>query len=141
MILSAGICNSFKRELLEAKHDFNSDAFFIALYSAAANLSVDTTTGYVTDGEVSGPGYIAGGLQLQGVQILGPDARASYVTWDDAIWPSSQITARGALIYNKTSGQRAVAIMDFVRDCASSGGDFWVQLPPPAPSTAVVRLS
>ena len=141
MISGSGVCSSFKRELLEAMHDFTSHTFFIALYTDAANLSVDGTTAYVTQGEVTGPGYAAGGISLQGVQVLGPQARAAYVTWLDPCWENSTLTARGALIYNQTQQQRAVAIIDFSQDRSSNVGVFRVKLPPPAPATALIRLS
>jgi hypothetical protein len=139
MISGSTVCSSFKIELLQAQHNFLSDQFMIALYSLGAPLSADTTA-YVTDGEISGPGYTAGGQGLTNVQVLGPSAGASYVTFDDPIWPNSSLTARGALIYNQSSGHRAVAVVDFLGDMTSNQGNFRVKLPPPGPSTAVIRL-
>ena len=141
MILNSGLCSSFKRELLEGLHDFLNDAFRLALYSAQANLSVDTTTRYASDGEISGPGYLAGGRVLTGVQVLGPASRVAFVTWDDAVWPDSQLVARGGLIYNETASQRAVAVLNFQTDRSSNTGEFRVQLPPPTPSTALIRIA
>jgi len=139
MITGSGPCASFKRELLEAKHDFTSDQFMMALYTADADLNVDTTA-YTTQGEVSALGYGPGGQMLRGVQVLGPQSRAAYVTWDDPVWLNSTITARAALIYNQTAGQRAVAVLDFGDNKSSNNGDFRVKLPPPAPTTALIRL-
>jgi hypothetical protein len=140
MITGSGPCVSFKRELLEALHNFGSHRFMMALYTDAANINVDDTTAYVTAGEASGVGYVAGGAVLNNVQVLGPQSRASYVTWDDPVWSGSTITARAALIYNQTAQQRAVAVLDFGADKSSNNGDFRVKLPPPSPTTALIRL-
>jgi uncharacterized Ntn-hydrolase superfamily protein len=112
----------------------------MALYVAAAPLDLDATTTYITTGEVSGQGYTARGQMLTNVQVLGPMARAAYLTWDDPIWLGSFLTARGALIYNHTFADAAIAILDFGTDKSSNQGAFRVKLPPPGPSTAVVRL-
>lgn len=136
----SGVCSSFKVELFEGVHNFAFDTFMMALYDSSAMLSVDTTTMYVTDSEISGPGYQAGGMALQNPQILGPTARAAYVTWDDPIWPDSTLQARGALIYNQSKQQRAVAILDFLADQFSNMGNFRVKFPPPGPGTALIRV-
>jgi hypothetical protein len=141
MITSAGLCSSFKLELLEAVHNFLSDAFYMALYTNAANLNVDDIKAYVTDGEVSGPGYTAGGQLLRNVQVLGPSARTAFVTWDDPIWLNATLTARGALLYNQSKQQRAVAVINFLEDQSSNTGEFRVKLPSPGVTTALIRLA
>lgn len=140
MISGSGTCSSFKLELLEGIHNFLSHQFFMSLYTADANLGPDTTTAYVADGEIVGPGYATGGQLLRNVQVLGPSARAAYVTWDDPVWPLSSLVARGALIYNQTAQKRAVAVIDFYEDKSSNTGEFHVKLPPPGPATALIRL-
>jgi hypothetical protein len=141
MISGSALCSSFKLELLEGFHNFSSDTFMLALYVASAPLSADTTTAYITDGEILGPGYSAGGQALNNVQILGPAGRTAYVTFDDPIWPNSTLVARRALMYNQSKQQRAVAIFDFVTDQSSLNGSFRVQFPPPGPFTSLIRLS
>jgi len=138
-MIAAGVCGSFKVELLKGIHNLLADQFFIALYTDLANLTRDTTS-YVTDGEISGPGYTAGGLEMQQPRVLGPSAAAAYATWDDPVWPNSTLIARAALIYNKTKQQRSVAVLDFVSDQASNVGDFRVHLPTPGPATALIRI-
>jgi hypothetical protein len=139
MISGSAICSSFKLELLQGIHDFRADQFMMALYTADAALSPDTTA-YITDGEISGPGYAPGGQELVNVQILGPVARASYVTFDDPIWEDSTLSARGGLIYNFSKGQRAVAVVDFLTTLTSNTGPFQVRFPSPGPGTALIRL-
>jgi hypothetical protein len=140
MISGSAVCTSFKSELLCGRHAFDDDDFYMALYTAAAPLDPDVTTHYVVDGEITAPGYTAGGQLLLMPQILGM-ARIAYITFDDPIWPNSSIVARGALIYNASYGNAAVCILDFGRDQRSNQGTFQVQLPPAGPLTALVRIA
>lgn len=104
--------------------DASSDVLKIALYDNTANLDADTTV-YTTTGEVSGAGYTAGGITLTVAsgypQVV--DGQAA-LTFDDAEWPASTITARGAMIYNTTRSNRAEMILDFGRDLSSSSAAF-----------------
>lgn len=139
MISGSTVCSSFKLELLRAMHDLLADQFMIALYSANAPLSADTTA-YITTGEISGPGYTAGGQRLVNPQLLGPVAGVAFATFNDPVWPASTLTARGALIYNQSAQQRAVAVVDFLADQTSNIGNFTVKFPPPGPATALINL-
>jgi hypothetical protein len=140
MISGSAICSSFKLELLKKMHDLLTDQIMIALYSADAPLSADTTA-YITTSEISGSGYTAGGQRLTNPQVLGPVGGAAYATFNDAVWPNSTLTARGALIYNQTAQQRAIAVIDFTADQSSNIGNFIVKFPPPGPATALIHLS
>jgi hypothetical protein len=140
MISGSVICSSFKVELLRAMHNLLTNQIMIALYSASAPLSADTTS-YITEGEISGPGYTAGGQMLLNPQLLGPAGGAAYATFSDAIWPNSTLTAAGALIYNQTAQQRAVAVINFIRPQSSNIGNFQVKFPPPGPTTAIIQLT
>jgi len=139
MINGSAMCSSFKKQLLSGVHNFLSHQFFMALYSATAPLDPDGTTAYITDGEISGPGYTARGQLLTGAQVL-ETARTAYATFNDAAWPGSTLAAAGALIYNHSSGDAAVAILDFGGDKSSNQGVFRVKFPPPGPATALIRL-
>lgn len=140
MISGSAICSNFKRELLEARHNFLTDEFRIALYVAAAEISAASTV-YTTTGEVAGIGYAAGGQVLVNAQVLlDPDARIGFATFDDPVWNDSVIVARGALIYNQSAQQRAVAVVDFGVDRTSNHGPFQVQFPPPGANTALIRI-
>lgn len=140
MTPGSGFCSSFKKELLEGRHHFDVDTFFMALYTAAAPLDMNLTTAYLTAGEISAVGYVPGGRQLLHPQLLGPVANSAFMTWDDALWPNSIIQARAALIYNQSYQQAAVAILDFGSDQYSNQGSFIVKFPPPGVNTAVVRV-
>ena len=71
-ITTNAICNSFKKELLQGKHDFDtsSDTYNLAMYTSLATLGASTEN-YITGNEVSSSGYTAGGKALvnQGVKV------------------------------------------------------------------------
>ena len=126
---------SFKAELLEGVHDFNTDTFKIALYLATADLGANTTV-YVTGGETSGTGYTAGGQNLMGVSVNA----AGFVNFTNVTWNPAVFTARGALIYNSTKGNKAVAVLDFGSDKTASN-TFLVQMPANTVTSALIRFS
>ena len=139
MAITQGMCSSFKEQLLKGEHDFDVNTFKIALYTSSATLSAATTV-YTTANEVVGVGYTAGGINLTGatVSLTGTIA---FVDFNDAVWTGSTITARGALIYNASSGNKAVAVLDFGSDKTSTTGDFTVQFPTNDSSSAIIRLA
>ncbi len=126
---------SFKAELLQGVHDFNTDTFKLALYLATANLGADTTV-YTTSGETSGTGYTAGGNTLTGISVNA----AGFVTFTNTTWNPASFTARGALLYNSTKGNKAVAVLDFGSDKTASN-TFLVQMPANTVTSALIRFS
>jgi hypothetical protein len=140
MMSGPKICTGFKRDLLLGYHAFDRDQFALALYTAQAPLDPDDTTSYNALGEVVAPGYTAGGQWLLHPQILTMGG-ICYVTFDDPVWSDSTIVARAALVYNYSSANRAVAILDFGSDQRSNQGSFHVQFPPPGPTTALIRIA
>ena len=138
MAIFQTLVNSFKVEVLEAVHDFSTDTFKLALYVSTANLGAGTTV-YGTSGEVVGTGYTAGGVTLTGTTVQSSGGTA-YVDFGDATWNPASFTARGALIYNASKGNKAVAVLDFGADKTASG-TFVVQMPSNTASTALIRFS
>jgi hypothetical protein len=147
MAITSAICTSFKKELLERKHDFNASSghtFKIALYTSSATLDA-TTTAYATTNEVVGTGYTAGGTTLTNIDPTSSGTTA-FIDFVDATWPSATITANGALIYNTTTDggtgtTNAVAVIAFGGDKTSTNGDFVVQFPTADATNAIVRLA
>ena len=142
MAITQAMCTSFKQELLEAVHNFKNsggDTFKIALYTSSASLGAGTTA-YTTSNEVSGTGYTAGGNTLTRVD---PSSSGTTAITDfaDSTWSSATITARGALIYNDTDSDKAVAVLDFGADKTSTGGDFTVQFPAADARNAIIRIA
>ena len=137
MAITAAFCDSFKLEILEGVHQ-PGDVYKMALFQSSATLGSGTTA-YSSSGEVSGSGYSAGGIALSGF-AASLDGSTALLDWSDPTWPNATITARGALIYNASRGDAAVAVLDFGTDVSSTAGAFTVQLPAPTAGTAVVRI-
>ena len=137
------MCTSFKKELLEAVHNFKlsgGDTFKIALYTNSASFDASTTA-YTATNEVSGTGYSAGGNTLTRVDPTSSGTTA-FTDFADTTWSSSTITARGALIYNDSAaGNPAVAVLDFGADKTSTNGDFTVVFPTADASNAIIRIA
>lgn len=138
MALVQGLCSSFKQESWLGIHDLDTDTLKIALYAASATLGPATTVYTATD-EISGAGYAAGGEVLVNVQVL-LSGTTAYVTFDNPSWTGASFTCRGALIYNATKADRAIAVLDFGSDKTASG-TFTVQLPAATTSAALLRLA
>ncbi len=146
MAITQAMCTSFKKELLEGKHDFTNgaDAMKLALFTSSATLSA-ATTDYSTTNEASGTGYTAGGGALTNVTPTSSGTTA-FTDFNDLTFSSSSITARGAMIYNTQTGggsgtTDAVAILDFGADKTSTNGDFTIQFPTADASNAIIRIA
>lgn len=126
MAIRQGVCKSFKLELFQAIHDLEDDVIKVALYSDTASLSSDTTA-YTATGEVSGSGYSAGGAVSEvTLTQSGQSVEAVFAT---PTWPASTITARGALIYNSSKSNAAIAVLNFGDDRSSNNTTFSVTMP------------
>lgn len=139
MAITSAICSSFKEELLDGTHDFGTDTIKIALYTSSATLNA-TTTAYSATNEVSGTGYSAGGATLGSVTTT-LSGTTAFLDFADASWAASTITARGALIYNSTEANKAIAVLDFGIDVSSTAATFTVVFPTADASNAIIRLA
>jgi hypothetical protein len=136
------MCTSFKKELLEGLHDFNAsggNVYKLALYDNTATLDASTTV-YTTTGEISGTGYTAGGGTLTNVDPTS-SGTTGFCDFDDLTFATATITARGALIYNSTNGDRAVVVLDFGSDKTSTAGDFTIVFPTADATNAIIRIA
>ena len=138
MAILQGMCSSFKQESWLGIHDLDTDIIKMALYTASADLSQATTV-YTATGQVSGAGYTAGGVTLTNVQVL-LSGTTAYVTFNNPVWTGASFVCRGALIYNDTKDDRAIAVIDFGGDKTASG-TFSVQLPAATATTALLRFA
>ena len=147
-ITTNAICNSFKKELLEGQHNFSNpggDTFKLAMFTSQATLG-KSTTNYATTNEVSSPsGYSAGGKALvnSGTSIASDVAITDFA---DLSFTGVTLTARGALIYNTTTGSGsnttdAVAVLDFGGDKTATSGTFTIQFPAFTTSASILRIS
>jgi hypothetical protein len=143
------MATSFKVDLLNGIHAFgttvtrgstNADTFYIALYTSSATLDA-TTTAYTVTNEVSGTGYSAGGNSLTVSQTPTSTSTTAWLDFADSTWSSSTITAAGALIYNSTNSNKAVAVLDFGGDKTSTNGDFTIVFPTADSTSAIIRIA
>ena len=142
MAITQTTCTSFKKELLEAVHDFTSHTFKIALYTDSADLGAGTTV-YSTTNEItntSGTAYTAGGKALTTIAPTS-SGTVAFVDFENVSWPSASFTARGALIYNSSASNKAVAVLDFGSNRVVSNDTFEVQFPVSSATTAIIRIS
>ena len=143
-ITTNAICNSFKKELLEATHNFSNpggNSFKLALYGTPATLGKSTTS-FTTGGQVTSPsgGYSSGGKALvnAGTSLATNTAITDFA---DLSFVGVTITARGALIYNDTNRYKAVAVLDFGGEKTASAGTFTIQFPAFTTSAAILRIA
>ena len=143
MAITQAMATSFKKELLEAVHNFKNSGgstFNIALYTSSASLGA-ATTAYTTCNEVSGTNYTAKGNSLTRVDPSS-SGTTGFTDFADTTWSSATITARGAMIFNDSaSGDPAVVILDFGADKTSTAGDFTIQFPTADASNAIIRIA
>ena len=138
MAFEQTLTTSFKQDILLGVHDLETDTIKMALFLATADLGAATTV-YTTTGETSGTGYTAGGKVLTGVTVLTADTTA-YVDFADPSWDPASFTARGALIYNASKSNKAIAVLDFGSDKTTTT-TFTVQMPANTATSALIRIS
>ena len=138
MAITAALCNSYKQEILQGVHEAG-DTYKIALFTSSATLS-KATTAYASTNEVTGTGYTAGGATLSGFAVS-LDTDTAILDFADATWATSTITARGALIYNSSQSNKAVAVLDFGADITSTAATFTVTMPAASAAAGLIRIA
>ena len=139
MAITQAFCTAALTDLLGGVHDLDTDTIKIALYTSDATLGASTTA-YSSTNEITGDGYTAGGLTLTS-PVISTDGTTGLVDFADATWTEATITARGALVYNASKSNKALAVLDFGSDKTSTDGNFTVVMPPAAAATALIRLT
>jgi len=145
MAITSAICTSFKVELLKGVHDFTAttgDTFKIALYDSDATLGAGTTA-FSTSEEItntSGSAYTSGGATLTSVTPVA-DSTTAVCDFADVSFSSASFTANGALIYNSSDSNKAVAAIAFGSDKTATNGTFTIQFPTADATNAIIRLA
>jgi len=140
-MISTALTTSFKKELLEGKHNFSAaggDTFKIALYNSSAVLGAETTA-YTTAEEITGTGYTAGGATLTNVDPA-TSRTTAYATFQTVSWPAATLTANGALIYNANAANASVTVLAFGSDKSVTNGTFEITFPTANASSAIIRI-
>jgi hypothetical protein len=143
MAITQAMCTSFKSDLLSAAQTFgptSPDSYKIALYTSSATLDASTTA-YSASNEVSSSGYTAGGLALTISTSPTTGGTTAYISFTSPVtWTGVTFTAAGALIYNTTKSNKAVAVFSFGGDQSVAGGQFNIVFPSATSTTAVLRI-
>jgi uncharacterized membrane protein len=140
-MITAGLTNTFKEQLLLGVHDFSTDVLKIALYTADAELG-PLTFEYTSSNEVVGTAYVATGQVLTGVTVsLSESLGIAYVSFDNPTWNAATFTTRGALIYNFSKAGKSIAVLNFGLNQTVLSQQFQVQLPTDDAESALIRIS
>ena len=138
-MINQALCNSFKVEILQGIHQ-PLDDYRMALYTSDADLSKDTAV-YATIEEVAADrDYPQGGVSM-GMPTIVLLGDVAIMDFEDVVIELTTITARGALIYNASKGNKAVAVLDFGKDISATDGTLTISLPQPSAGTALIRIA
>ena len=140
------IPDAFKLELLSGTHNFadGGDTFKIALYVTTLGPPYTTSsTVYSTDNEVSssGTGYATGGQTLDSQAVSVPGSNTAIVDFANEVFSSVTLTSLGAAIYNSTNSNKLCLVIDFGGNKVATSGDFTIQFPAAAASTAIIQVA
>lgn len=150
MAATTAMCTSFKKELFEAKHDFNAaggSSFKLALIKnsmagtyGAASTNYSDITG--NSDEATGTGYTAGGVALTNIDPTSSGTTGFPDFSDPTAWTiTGSMTAAAAMIYNTSDSNSAVSIHDFAGDKTATDGDFTITMPTADASNAILRIA
>lgn len=140
MAITQAVCNSFKQELLQGLHDLDGNTLKLALFTSSATLDASTTA-YSTTNEASGTGYTAGGETVTSVAVS-LSGNVAFVDFADVSFTSATISdAAGALLYNSSVSDKAIAVIDFGSTKSVTGGTLTITLPSANASNALIRVS
>jgi hypothetical protein len=145
MAITTAMCNSFKQELLGGVHDLDTDTLKIALIKASPTGTYGAATTNYSDitgnsDEASGTGYTAAGQALDSAAIS-LSGTTAFVDFADEVFSTLTISADGAIIYNSSKSNKAVAVFDFGSTVTATNGDFTVVFPTADSSNAVIRIT
>jgi len=145
MAITTAMCNTFKQELLGGVHDLDTDSLKVALIKASPSGTYGAATANYSDvtgnsDEASGTNYSAGGQVLDSASIT-LSGTTAFVDFADEVFSNLTISADGAIIYNSSQSNKAIAVFNFGSTVTSTAGDFTVVFPAADASNAVIRIS
>jgi len=124
-----------------------TDTLKAALYLASATVNASTTA-YSASNEVSGTGYVAGGVTV--TNATAPNSTNASATAGVAYWtPSASITYTtvtlatafdAVLLYNSTQSNKAISVHTFGSQTITAG-TFTLTMPSNTTTTALIRLA
>tara|TARA_B100000902_G_C26692967_1_gene613388 strand:- start:22 stop:459 length:438 start_codon:yes stop_codon:yes gene_type:complete len=145
MGITTAMCNSFKQELLGGVHDLDTHTLKIALIKASPSGTYGAATTNYSDvtgnsDEASGTGYSAGGQNLDSASIS-LSGNTAFVDFADEVFSTLTISADGAIIYNSSASNKAIAVFNFGSTVTATNGDFTIVFPTADASNAVIRIT
>lgn len=145
MAITTAMCTSFKSELLGGTHDLDTHSLKLALIKASPSGTYNAATTNYSDvtgnsDEASGTNYSAGGQVLDGATIS-VDGTTAIVDFTDEVFANVTLSADGCIIYNSSASNKAICVIDFGGTVSATAGDFTVEFPAAAASTAVIRIA
>ena len=145
MAVSTRMTTSFKQELLQGLHDLDGHTLKLALIKSGESGTYNETSTNYSDitgnsDEASGTGYSSGGATLGSVAIT-TSGTTAFVDFADVSFSNSTISASGAMIYNSSASNKAIAVISFGGTVASTAGTFTVTMPTADSSNAIIRLA
>ena len=143
MSVTTAMTTSFKQELLQGLHDLDGHTLKLALIKSGESGTFgasSTNFSELSSDEASGTGYSSGGATLGSVSIT-LDGTTAIVDFADVSFSNSTISASGAMIYNTSASNRAIAVISFGGTVASTAGTFTVTMPAADASNAIIRLA
>ncbi len=122
---------SFAQELLKGAHNFTTNTIYIALYEAGSGAPYavsDTVYASGTANQVSGTGYTTGGKVLQNGTVAN-QTNVATVTFDTISWTSATFGAAYGVLYNNSSSDKLIVVLDFGGTKSCSNGTFTITFP------------
>ena len=143
--ITTAMCNSFKQELLGGVHDLDTHTLKLALIKPSPTGTYGAATTNYSDitgnsDEATGTNYTAGGQELDSASIT-LSGTTAFVDFADEVFSNLTISAGGAIIYNTSASNKAIAIFAFSSTVSSTAGDFTVIFPTADASNAVIRIT
>jgi hypothetical protein len=161
MANTQAMCTSFMQQLMVGEHQLGTatlvsrtsltapttDTLKAALYLASATVNASTTA-YSASNEVSGTGYVAGGVTV--TNATAPNSTNASATAGVAFFtPSASITYTtvtlatafdAVLLYNSTQSNKAISVHTFGSQTITAG-TFTLTMPSNTTTTALIRLA
>jgi len=150
MANTAGLCTSFKVELMLADHNFGvssatrgstaADTLKMSLYQTSATIG-PTTTAYTASGEVSSANYTAGGATVTNATVPTSSGTTAYWTPSASVsWTTVTFTTDCALLYNSSRSNKAIGSYTFSSQTVTAG-NFTLTMPANAAGTALIQIA
>ena len=122
---------SFAQELLKGQHNFPTNTIYIALYEAGSGAPYTVSSTAYSSGtanQVSGTGYSTGGKVLQNGTVAN-QTNVATVTFDTISWTSATFGAAYGVLYNNSSSDKLIVVLDFGGTKSCSNGTFTITFP------------